>query len=134
MDLNPNPYNFQTCKNFPNLQFLQFGHCSSLQCYSIVCIFCTTIAAVTQLKSIIRTPLVQCCNYYQFSILYVNYDLISLTFYRDKLTRNQLKACRGQIDKYEVKLEVRYSQRLPRCTFIKNFRLLSLKLTELQLF
>ena len=34
---------------------------------------------------------------------------------------NQLKACRGQIDRSEVKIGVKFSKRLSRCIFIKKF-------------
>ena len=47
---------------------------------------------------------------------------------------NQLKACRGQIDKSEVKLEIISSYRISRCTSMQNYSLLALKMTELWLF
>ena len=38
---------------------------------------------------------------------------------------NQLKACRGQIDKSELKLEVSSIYRIFRCNSMQNIRLLS---------
>ena len=53
---------------------------------------------------------------------------------KHKKYKNQLKACRGQIDKSEVKLEVSSIYRIFRCNSMQNNRLLTLKMTELWLF
>jgi len=45
--------------------------------------------------------------------------------WHQKLFENQLKACRGQIDKSEVKLEVSSIYGIFRCNSMQNNRLLS---------